>query len=128
MKFFMKVFFLVFVSFAVRASPVMSESLFLIKGSQRIDAQSLVDLNQLAYSIDRKSRFCYTGDIDQVVDLIKRWNRQGHFFSGGGGGHVIERLTVTRRGVVGPKINLVIRSEVTDEIENTIYILKCPLY
>ncbi len=100
-------------------------TLMLIQEGEKIDARALVEIEELAFSVDRNSSFCFTGNVDSVLKLMKEWSNEGHFFSGGGGGYTIEELYATKKGVVGPKINLVLRSEVTDEIENTIYILPC---
>jgi hypothetical protein len=99
----------------------------IVDGDQLVDAKDLVNSGDLAYLIDRNSKFCYLGNVDQVLALLQKWNKQGDFFSGGGGGHIIEKMYVTQPGVVGPKINIVIRSEVTGEVEPTIYVLKCPI-
>ena len=99
--------------------------LMIIEDNEMVDAQTLVDDESLAYSIDRNSKFCFEGNVDTVVAMMKAWNKEGHFFSGGGGSYTIEKLYATKKGFAGRKINLVLRSEVTDEIEDTIYILRC---
>ena len=122
---FLVLFSMIFSVTAFASSSARDGKLMLLLDNEVVDAQSLANDGELSYVIDRDSKFCFSGSVDVVAQKIKAWNSEGEFFSGGGGGYTLESLKVTKKGIVGPKINLTIRSEVTGELEPTIYILSC---
>lgn len=114
----------IILTFSLSAQADNEAKLMLILNGETVNAQELVESDELAYSVSRNSAFCFVGDAELVVSLIQKWNEEGHFFSGGGGGHTIEKLEIESDSA-DKKINLTIRSEVTDEVEDPISISRC---
>lgn len=76
---------------------------------------------QASYGYDK---FCYKGDSYQVANQIKTWNREGVFFSGGGGGFELKEVDVIR-GIVTYDIRLKLEDEVVPGEMRTVLIKPC---
>lgn len=76
---------------------------------------------QTYYGYDK---FCYNGDAYAVTDMIKKWNKEGYFFSGGGGGFELKEVEVIR-GIVTYDIRMKLEDEVVPGELRTVTIKPC---
>lgn len=69
------------------ANAASASGLYVIDGSKLYNVQKLVsDGEDLQTSHDFQDyAYCYQGNSDTVVALLKRWKNEGSFYSGGGG-------------------------------------------
>lgn len=76
---------------------------------------------QTYYGYDK---FCYNGDAYAVTNMIKKWNKEGYFFSGGGGGFELKDVEVIR-GIVTYDIRMKLEDEVVPGEIRTVNIKPC---
>lgn len=99
-------------------------SLFVKEGTKRLDVEELIKAGEDIQSVYGFENFCYDGDVDAVVRKIKSWNKKGTFFSGDGGGHALQGITVIR-GFVSYDISLKFEDEVVPGEFETVMVKPC---
>ena len=71
-------------------------SLFVRHGDSLVNVESLVK-NESDVQVDSGyENFCYKGNSSVVVRKMNAWKKTGYFFSGGGGGFVLNKLKINR--------------------------------
>jgi len=105
-------------STSVLAAP--ATGLFIKEGRRLLEVKKLINDGadiQAEYGFDK---FCYKGSADATLVQILRFKREGNFFSGGGGGHVLLGGRVNR-GIVTYDIALRFEDEVVPgEFQNVL--------
>ncbi len=86
-------------------------SLFVRDGRKLIDVAKLLSNGEDVQASYGFENFCYKGEAQPVINLIKRWNKSGDFFSGGGGGFELKSVVLIR-GFVTYDIRLNFEDEV----------------
>jgi hypothetical protein len=109
---------------SVSASAATS-SLFVKEGSELIDVQTLINDETDVYATYGFDGFCYQGDSQAVIAKMKKWaSATDYFFSGGGGGFVLKKITLIR-GFVSYDLQMVLEDEVVPGEFKSIMIKPC---
>lgn len=116
---------LIFLSLLFSVSAFAKEpSLFVKEGRLMLDVEKLIADEEDVQANYGFENFCYKGDANQVIKKIKTWNKEGNFFSGGGGGHELKKVSLIR-GTVAQEIVLKFEDEVVPGEFTTILVKPC---
>lgn len=116
----MKMLFLVLILGSAFNAFAGTSDLFYINGKNLESISELVKSGDDVQMFIDKKEFCYKGPTDSVANLIKSWNKNGTFFSNGGGGLSLVSVKVIR-GFVTYDIALKFEDEVVPgEFESVI--------
>ncbi len=96
------------------SSFAQTSSLFVKEGRKLLDVAKLIDEGEDIQASFGFDKFCYKGSADQVINKMKTWQKGDLFFSGGGGGFVIRKLSLIR-GIATYDIVMHLEDEVVPE-------------
>jgi len=111
------------ISVTAFAAPI-KPGLFVKEGPRLLNVESLIKNGsdiQAEYGFEN---FCYKGQSEFTINQIKRLNKAGSFFSGGGGGHELKSVTLLR-GFVTYDIALRFEDEVVPGEFTTVNVKPC---